>query len=325
MPFKKVEAPPDFPAWERRILRWWDVKGFLKKYLSKNNNSKKIFSFLDGPITAHNPMGVHHAWGRTYKDLWQRYKNMQGFRQRFQNGFDSQGLWVEVEVEKELGFKSKKDIEGYGIAKFVNKCKQRVFKYAKIKTEQSKRLGYFMDWGHDYYTLSDENNYAIWNFLKKCHEKGWIYEGLDVVPWCTRCGTALSEHEIVTEGYKELTHQTLFVKFPVTGKPQTYFFVWTTTPWTLPANASLAVGKDLRYAFVDESGETLILAKDRIKSSGLKGEIIAEEDGKDLAGWRFEPLFPDLPIQKGFSHKVVTADFVTLEEGTGIVHIGPGR
>ena len=324
MPFKKVEATPDFPALERRILRWWDVKGVLKKYLSKNRSSNKLFRFLDGPITANNPMGVHHAWGRTYKDLFQRYKNMQGFRQRFQNGFDAQGLWVEVEVEKELGFKSKKDIEGYGIAKFVNKCKQRVFKYAKIQTEQSKRLGYFMDWGHDYYTLSDENNYAIWNFLKKCHENGWIYEGLDVVPWCTRCGTALSEHEIVTEGYKELTHQTLFVKFPVTGKPKTYFLVWTTTPWTLPANTSLAVGKDLRYAFVDESGETLILAKDRIKSSGLKGEIIAEEDGKDLAGWRFEPLFPDLPIQKGFSHKVVTADFVTLEEGTGIVHIAPG-
>jgi isoleucyl-tRNA synthetase len=315
---------PDFPALERKILKGWYSSGLVKKYLEKNREASQKFRFLDGPITANNPMGVHHAWGRTYKDLFQRYKNMRGFRQRFQNGFDAQGLWVEVEVEKELGFKSKKDIEGYGIAKFVNKCKERVFKYAKIQTEQSKRLGYFMDWGHDYFTLSDENNYAIWHFLKKCHENGWIYEGLDVVPWCTRCGTALSEHEIVTEGYKELTHQTFFVKFPVAGKPGTFFLVWTTTPWTLPANTSLAVGKDLRYAFVKEGKETLILAKDRIVSSGLKGELIGEEDGKNLVGWRFGPVFPDLPVQKGISHKVVVADFVTLEEGTGIVHIAPG-
>src|SRR3989304_2851370 len=235
MAFKKVEAMPDFPDLERKILKGWYSSGLVKKYLKKNQRSSKRFSFLDGLITANNPMGVHHAWGRTYKDLFQRYKNMRGFRQRFQNGFDAQGLWVEVEVEKELGFKSKKDIEGYGIAKFVNKCKERVFKYAKIQTEQSKRLGYFMDWGRDYFTLSDENNYAIWNFLKKCHENGWIYEGLDVVPWCTRCGTALSEHEIVTEGYKELTHQTFFVKFPVAGEPGTFFLVWSGTPRTLPA------------------------------------------------------------------------------------------
>uniref|UniRef100_A0A831YZH1 Isoleucine--tRNA ligase n=1 Tax=candidate division WWE3 bacterium TaxID=2053526 RepID=A0A831YZH1_UNCKA len=324
MAFQKVELRPDFPARERKILEEWYSSGLVKKYLEKNQNSKKLFRFLDGPITANNPMGVHHAWGRTYKDLFQRYRNMRGFRQRFQNGFDAQGLWVEVEVEKELGFKSKKDIERYGVAKFVNKCKERVFKYAKIQTAQSKRLGYFMDWGRDYFTLSDENNFMIWHFLKKCHEHGWIYEGRDVVPWCIRCGTALSEHEIATEGYKELTHLGIFLKFPVAGKPRTFFLVWTTTPWTLPANTSLAVGKDLRYAWVEEGEETFILAKDRLAYAGLKGELVGEEDGENLVGWRFAPLFPDLPAQKGVLHEVVAADFVTLEEGTGIVHVAPG-
>jgi len=324
MSLKKVEPTTDFPGLERKILRWWNSSGVTNKYLKKNSTAMKRFRFLDGPITANNPMGVHHAWGRTYKDLFQRYKNMQGFRQRFQNGFDAQGLWVEVEVEKELGFKSKKDIEKYGIGKFVQKCKERVFKYAKIQIEQSKRLGYFMDWANSYYTLSDENNYTIWHFLKKCHEKGWIYEGRDVVPWCVRCGTALSEHEIATEGYKEITHLGVFLKFPVTGKPGTYFLVWTTTPWTLPANTSLAVGEDLHYLFVKEGEDILIIVKERVSASGLRGEIVGEVLGKDLVGWKFEPLFPELFAQQGINHEVVTANFVTLDEGTGIVHIAPG-
>lgn len=324
MAFKKVPPIVDFPELERRILRYWYSSGVVRKYLTKNKKAKKRFRFLDGPITANNPMGVHHGWGRTYKDLFQRYKNMQGFAQRFQSGFDAQGLWVEVEVEKELGFRSKKDIERYGIAKFVEKCKKRVFKYSAIQTEQSQRLGYFMDWENSYYTLSDENNYTIWHFLKKCHENGWIYEGRDVVPWCARCGTALSEHEIVTEGYKELTHPGVFVKFPVTGKSRTYFLVWTTTPWTLPANTTLAVGEKVKYVFVEESGETYILAKERRGSSGVKGEEVREVFGKELLGWEFAPLLPELPTQKGIKHTVVAADFVTLEEGTGVVHIAPG-
>src|SRR4030065_2213704 len=176
----------------------------VKKYRERNKNSTKNFSFLDGPITANNPMGVHHAWGRTYKDLWQRFYTMRGYRQRFQNGFDCQGLWVEVEVEKELGFKTKKDIEKYGIDKFVEKCKERVLKYSKIQTEQSIRLGQWMDWENSYYTMSDENNYAIWNFLKKSWQEGLLYKGRDVVPWCPRCGTSISQHEILTEKYKEI-------------------------------------------------------------------------------------------------------------------------
>ncbi|MDP2735558.1 MAG: isoleucine--tRNA ligase, partial [bacterium] len=248
-----------------------------------------------------------------------------GFRQRFQNGFDAQGLWVEVEVEKELGFKSKKEIDKYGIDRFVQKCKERVFRFAKIQTEQSQRLGYFMDWGNDYFTLSDENNYMIWSFLKKCHERGWIYQGRDVVPWCARCGTALSEHEIATEGYQELTHETVFVKFPAVGRPATYFLVWTTTPWTLPSNTALAVGEKIRYAAVKKGGEIYILAEERLGAAGLKGAEVAEEfSGKELVGWEFEAPFADFFVQRGVAHRVVAADFVSLEEGTGIVHIAPG-
>src|SRR4030066_1680087 len=159
----------DLPGMENKILKFWQEKKIFEK-LRKKNQGKEKWSFLDGPITANNPMGVHHAWGRTYKDLFQRYKAMQGFEERYQNGFDCQGLWVEVEVEKELGFKTKKDIEDYGIEKFVNLCKERVKKYSKIQTEQSIRLGQWMDWENSYYTMSEENNYSIWAFLKKCNE-----------------------------------------------------------------------------------------------------------------------------------------------------------
>ena len=173
--FDLVDNKPNFAQLERGILNWWHKNSIVSEYLARNNESKKSFSFVDGPITANNPMGVHHAWGRTYKDLFQRYYTMQGYEQRYQNGFDCQGLWVEVEVEKELGFKSKKDIEEFGVEKFVNLCKQRVEKYSAVQTEQSIRLGYWMDWNNSYYTMSDENNYAIWDFLKKLSLNGKIY------------------------------------------------------------------------------------------------------------------------------------------------------
>ena len=166
------------------------------------------WSFLDGPITANNPMGVHHAWGRTYKDLFQRYHDdARASEQRYQNGFDCQGLWVEVEVEKELGFKSKRDIETYGVAEFVEQCKERVLQVRRA-SRPSSRSASATGWTGTtrYYTMSDENNYTIWHFLKTCHERGWIYKGHDVMPWCPRCGTGISEHEIVTEGYQERTH-----------------------------------------------------------------------------------------------------------------------
>ena len=176
----------NFSETEKKIINFWQENKIFEK-LRQKNQGKKHWSFLDGPITANNPMGIHHAWGRTYKDMFQRYKAMRGFDERFQSGFDCQGLWVEVQVEKELGFRTKKDIEKYGIEEFIAKCKERVLKYSEIQTLQSIRLGQWMDWENSYYTMSDENNYAIWYFLKKCHEAGLLYKGRDVVPWCPRC------------------------------------------------------------------------------------------------------------------------------------------
>ena len=322
--FKPVDPKVDFPAMERDILAWWEKTGMVQKYLHRNDASSKRYSFIDGPITANNPMGVHHAWGRTYKDLFQRYKTMQGFKQRYQNGFDCQGLWIEVEVEKELGFKSKKDIEEYGIDRFVERCKERVHKFADIQTQQSIRLGYWMDWDNSYYTLSDENNYTIWHFLKVCQERGWIYEGTDVMPWCPRCGTGLSEHEIVTEGYREIMHPGLFVRFPLEGREGESLLAWTTTPWTLSSNVAAAVHPELTYVKARVDDETLYLAKARLSS--LRGDYTVEEEfpGKELEGLRYRGPFDELPAQEGVEHRVVLWNEVSEDEGTGIVHIAPG-
>lgn len=338
--FDPVDPKPDFPKMERELLTHWDKSGIVKKYLKRNEKSKKLFKFLDGPITANNPMGVHHAWGRTYKDLFQRYKNMQGYKQRFQNGFDAQGLWVEVNVEKELGIKSKADIENLvkgdrfrSIAKFVEACKSRVRHFAKVQTEQSKRLGYFMDWENSYITMSDENNYMIWNFLAKCNQMGLIYEGLDAVPWCPRCGTAISNHEILTEGYRELTHTAVTLKYPIVGRKDEFLLVWTTTPWTLPGNVGIAVNPKLVYSRVKLGESIYYIARDRIiPVLGKDVEVLDEMTGERLLNLSYKGPFDDLPrvnaarvANPRIFHTVLDGeDFVTSVDGTGLVHIAPG-
>ena len=323
--FKPVGSKVDFPALEREILAWWDENGIVAKYLKRNDGSDKKFSFIDGPITANNPMAVHHGWGRTYKDLWQRYKTMQGFKQRYQNGFDGQGLWIEVEVEKELGLNSKRDIETFGVDAFVNLCKERVVKFSKIQTEQSIRLGYWMDWDNSYQTMADENNYTIWHFLKVCHERGWIYEGADVMPWCPRCATGLSDHEIATEGYKEIVHPGLFLRLPLRDRPKEALLVWTTTPWTLTANTGAYLHPDLTYAKVRTGeGEVLYLLKGRLSQLKAQYEVLEEMPGKALVGLHYRGPFDELPAQEGVDHRVVAFDMVSETEGTGIVHSAPG-
>ncbi len=322
--FNPVDSKTDFPAMERDILEWWNEAGIPAKYLTRNDDSDKKFSFIDGPITANNRMAVHHAWGRSYKDLFQRYKTMQGFRQRYQNGFDCQGLWVEVEVEKELGLDSKQDIEEFGIEKFVDLCKERVRKFADIMTEQSKRLGYWMDWDNSYYTMSDENNFTIWHFLQVCHERGWIYEGNDVMEWCPRCGTGLSQQE-VTEGYKDIVHPGLYVRFPLQDREGESLLVWTTTPWTLTSNTGAYVHPDLTYVRArTEDGEVLYLLKSRLSELKAKHEVLEEMPGKALDGLRYSGPFDELPAQKDVEHRVVLWEEVSETEGTGIVHTAPG-
>ncbi len=339
--FTEVNLKINFPEEEKKLLKYWYENDVVGKYLNKNKTSKKYFSFMDGPITANNPMGVHHAWGRTYKDLWQRFNNMRGFRQRFQNGFDCQGLWVEVEVEKELELHNKKDIENLvpgnkkeSIAKFVNLCKERVGRFSKIQTEQTKRLGNFMDWDNSYYTMSDENNYTIWHFLKVCHEKGWIYKGTDSVPWCPRCETAISQHEMLTEDYKEITHKSIYLEFPIVAKDHEYLLVWTTTPWTIPANIAVAIDEKMDYVLVEGStGDKYWIAKKRLDAVFGKDfkKKIKTVKGKELVGLKYLSAFDDIPAvakvakenEKWF-HKVIATDPLILPisatEGTGLVH-----
>jgi isoleucyl-tRNA synthetase len=338
--FKQTSSQIDFPKLEQEILKFWEKENIVGKYLKKNEKSANRFAFQDGPITANNPMGVHHAWGRTYKDIWQRYWNMRGRRQRFQNGFDCQGLWVEVEVEKELGIRNKKDIENLvsgdkkaSIAKFVELCKERVNKYSKIQTMQSQRLGYFMNWDDSYFTMSNENNYMIWNFLKKCFDNDWIYKGKDCVAWCPRCETAISQHEMLTEDYKELTHDSIFIEYKVVDRENTFLLAWTTTPWTLPGNVAVAVDPEKEY--VESEGEvagnTYILIKEAAQRLKLKIKKVFK--GKELIGLGYESPFDNLPRVEqtlgDYRHRVVASDVIILpvsaEEGTGIVHIAPGQ
>jgi isoleucyl-tRNA synthetase len=298
MPFDKVETQVDFPALEREVLRFWESHAIFETLRARNRGGPR-WSFLDGPITANNPMGVHHAWGRTYKDAFQRYHAMLGQHLRYQNGFDCQGLWVEVEVEKELDLQSKRDIEDLvagdpfaSIDHFVQLCKQRVDKFARVQTEQSVRLGYWMDWDRtdedwarppdqrkSYFTLSEENNYTIWSFLKKCHSRGLVYRGYDAMPWCPRCAVGLSEME-TKEGYRTAVHKAVFVKFPLRGRPGESLLVWTTTPWTLTSNVGAAVNPDLTYLRVRHRGEVYYLAKGAFTASRSETDAKEEEEGE---------------------------------------------
>lgn len=321
---KKLASNQNFIELEREILDFWYKEKIVDQYLKKNEKSETTFSFIDGPITANNKMGVHHGWGRTYKDIFQRYHTLLGDAQRYQNGFDCQGLWVEVEVERELGFKTKKDIESYGIDLFVEKCKERVIKYAHTITEQSKRLGYLMDWDNSYFTMSEENNYAIWNFLKQCHEKGWVYKGRDAVPWCPRCGTAISQHEILSEEYQNITHKSIYFALPLINDTRK-LLVWTTTPWTIPGNVAVAVNPDLDYVEIEFDDNQFIVAKKLANKIFNSATTIKELKGKEILDLEYIGPFDDLSLLTNIRHRIISApELVTESEGTGLVHIAPG-
>lgn len=366
----------NFVPGEHSVLHFWTLRDTFRK-LREKNRGRKRWSFLDGPITANNPMGVHHAWGRTYKDTYQRFFAMTGHDQRYQNGFDCQGLWVEVEVEKQLGLGTKSAVYEYGIDQFVNECKRRVLKFAARQTEQSQRLGYWMDWdnpdqlrqlaqhlgtdaevtitapsgktetakahqlveklgnpewGGSYFTFSTENNETIWDFLKKCFQRGKIYQGHDVMPWSGRGGSAYSQMEIA-EGRKLTTHKSVFVRFPLRDRENEYLLIWTTTPWTLTSNVAAAVNPDLDYVKIKANKDDAVyyFAKDNLNYQRLSTEfkegfgrpewkwpegvgklktiaqIFKEQGGfeelgtikgADLVGWAYQGPFDDLPAQQ---------------------------
>ena len=374
--FEKVSTDAGFVRGEHDVLRFWrDSQIFAK--LRAQNAGRPRWSFLDGPITANNPMGVHHAWGRTYKDAYQRYFAMTGRELRYQNGFDCQGLWVEVEVEKELSLGTKNSISDFGIDQFTHACKKRVLTFAARQTEQSIRLGYWMDWddpatlrqlaahvgqatpqtirtptgrqvsgtaeelvaglgqpawGGSYFTFSTENNETIWAFLKKCHQRGKLYRGHDVMPWSGRGGSAYSQME-VAEGRKLTVHRSVFLRLPLVGRDNEHLLVWTTTPWTLTSNVAAAVNPQLTYVRLKakKDGAVYYFAKENLEFARLarefkegfgrpewgwpKGtprlktiaqifkenggyEILGEIPGAELVGWQYRGPFDELPAQQ---------------------------
>jgi isoleucyl-tRNA synthetase len=314
--FSRLPDKPDHYTLELEVLERWERERTFERLRERNRGAAR-FSFVDGPITANNPMGVHHAWGRTLKDVFQRYKALRGFDQRYQNGFDCQGLWVEVEVEKALGLNSKREIEEYGLAEFAQRCRERVAHYSEVITEQSRRLGMWMDWDADYYTFTDTNIEYIWRFLKAVHERGWLYQGHRSTVWCPRCGTSISQHEVFSGEYVELEHPSLFVRFPLEEREGEALAVWTTTPWTLPANVAAAVQPEAEYGLT-ESGEWWAVA---LKPDAT---FVRTAVGAELVGLEYEGPFDHLPAQAGVVHRVIPWDDVVLDEGTGIVHIAPG-
>ncbi len=318
--FKDIPNNFDFAENEKSLLDWWAKNDLVSSFLNKNSDSDKNFSFIDGPITANGPMGVHHARGRTLKDVFQRYKNYQGYKQRFQNGFDCQGLWVEVEVEKDAGFNSKKDIQAFGLDNFTKACLARVDKYSDLQTAQSKRLGMFMDWDNSYYTNSKTNNLYIWHFLKKVQSNGWLIKKKSAATWCPRCETGLSQHE-QADGYQEITDISVYLKFKLHDADNEYVLAWTTTPWTLAANVLLAININHQYVKAKQGDDYLFLAKQSADRLGLTDyEII---DPSKLLNRKYESLFK-IPAQKDINHYITQWDAVDPIEGTGVVHIAPG-
>jgi len=315
-------GPLDFVAVATATLQFWERERVFSRLVDKNRGGRR-FSFLDGPITANNPMGIHHAWGRTFKDVVQRYRALCGYDQRFQNGFDCQGLWVEVEVEKTLGFDSKREIESFGLERFSRACRDRVVHFAQVQTEQSKKLGQWMDWPNSYFTMSDTNVEYNWTFLQRCHERGWLYAGHRPMPWCTRCGTSISQHEML-DAYADLTHESVTVALPLPDRPGHRLLVWTTTPWTLPANVAVAVHPELDYAECEHAGTVHYVAAALASRYPALGRPRRTVKGAELVGLRYAGPFDDLPVQRGVEHRVVPWEDVSAEEGTGIVHIAPG-
>ena len=315
--FEPLPSKPDHPAFELDVLDLWEREQTFNRLREKNRGAP-AWSFFDGPVTANKLLPVHTAWGRTLKDAFQRYQALRGFELRYQNGFDCQGLWIEVGVERELGFNSKKEIESYGLAEFARRCREKVVWSAGELTRGSIRLGQWMDWGNDYFTFSDTNIEYIWRFLKLMHERGYLYMGHRSTEWCPRCGTSISQHELSGgDVYRDKTDPSVYVRLPLLDRPGESLVVWTTTPWTIPANVAAAVKPDAEYILL-ENGQWV--ARARYPNEDAIRTVL----GEDLVGLAYAGPFDHLPAVQGVEHRVVPWEDVTLDEGTGIVHIAPG-
>ena len=314
--FAELGDKPDHDALERAVLDIWELEGTFAALRALNAAGPR-FSFIDGPVTANKTLAVHTAWGRTLKDVIQRYKALRGYHQRYQNGFDCQGLWIEVGVERELGLNSKREIEEYGLVAFARECRAVVERSAVELTKGSIRLGQWMDWGRDYFTFSDTNIEYIWRFLQIVHERGWLYRGHRLTEWCPRCGTSISAHELAGS-YVEQEDPALTVRFPLLDRPGEAVVIWTTTPWTLPANVAAAVQPDADYGRLP-NGEWLAVTR-----AGAGATFDERKSGRELIGWRYRGPFDALGPGATVDHRIIPWREVSLDEGTGIVHIAPG-
>lgn len=312
---------------EERILASWKGQGIFEKSLQKKA-AKGDFVFYEGPPTANGRPGVHHMESRSFKDAIPRYKTMQGYSVPRRAGWDTHGLPVELEVEKDLGFSGKKDIEMYGVAAFNRKCRESVMKYIEEWGRFTDRIAYWVDQEKAYFTFDPSYMESVWGIMKKVSDDGRLYKDYKVVPWCTRCGTALSSHELA-QGYADVKDLSVTAKFELVDEPGTYLLAWTTTPWTLPGNVGLAVGKDIKYSYVQGEDGVYVLASNLVAKRFEGAVVLKEVAGNELLGLAYKPLYPfarelanesEKPKFEEKAFRVYEAAFVTTEDGTGIVH-----
>lgn len=321
--FKPVNAKLDVPAMEDAVLKFWKKQEIFKK-TSDERKGKPEYIFYEGPPTANGRPGVHHVLARAFKDMFPRYKIMRGFNVSRRGGWDTHGLPVEIEVEKQLGFKNKQQIEEYGIDKFNALCKKSVFNYIQEWEKLTDRIAFWVDLDTAYVTYENDYIESVWWILKNFWEKDLLFKGYKVVPYCPRCGTPLSDHEVAL-GYDEAVDPSVFVRFPLVDKPDTSLLVWTTTPWTLPSNVAVAAHPDVDYVTVErENKEKIILAKNLVEKvfRDEQVKVVDSFKGKKLKGMKYQPLFTFMTIDKP-AHYIVLADYVTTEDGTGLVHQSP--
>ncbi len=321
--FRKVDSKVDLVKLEEKILEFWKKQKIFEKTLKKTEKGKK-FIFYEGPPTANGTPGVHHILSRVYKDIFPRFKTMKGYHVSRKAGWDTHGLPVELEIEKKLGINSKDEIEEIGIEKFNSLCRESVMKYEEDWKKLTERIGFWLDMDNAYYTFKDEYIETVWWILKSIWDRDLLYEGHKIVPYCPRCGTPLSSHEIA-QGYKEVEDYSVIVKFPLKDRKNTFLLVWTTTPWTLISNAAAAVNEGSTYVEVEYNDERLILVKDLIEA--VFGEekaynVIGKYKGADLVSMAYEPVYDYADGDQKAFH-IVGGDFVSTRDGTGIVHMAP--
>ncbi|HTL87595.1 MAG TPA: class I tRNA ligase family protein, partial [Acidimicrobiia bacterium] len=323
--FRPVDSSLDLPSLEEAVLARWRDDDVFGESLRRRHGAPE-WVFYEGPPTANGRPGIHHVWARLFKDIYPRFHTMRGKHVARKGGWDCHGLPVEVEVEKELGFSGKHEIEDYGIERFNAKCRASVQRYVEDWQSLTSRIGMWLDTAGAYWTMHNEYIETVWWLFRQMWDAGAIYEGFKVVPYCGRCGTALSSHELAQPGaYRDVTEPSVYVRFPLVDR-DVDLVVWTTTPWTLPSNTGAAVGPHVEYVRVQspDGGRDLVLGRDRVSAVvGDDAHVVGPVDVNDLIGARYEPPFSIVPVSGDRAFTVVADEFVTVEDGSGIVHLAP--